>query len=106
MKVLVAGTNDGRILTWSGNNLDFLQIALDKSRSKVFKVKLLNQGDFIGAFVLTWDLKHSFSSVFLLNLQNGDHSPIFEVDAGEKADRNLNTFDIIGELIFISSLNG
>lgn len=106
MKVLVAGTNDGRILTWSGSNLDLLQITLDQSRSKVFKVELLNQGSFIGAFVLAWDSKHHFSSVFLLNLQNGDHSPIFEVEAGEKADRNLNTFDIIGEFIFISSLNG
>lgn len=77
MKVLVAGTNDGRILMWSGSNLDFMQVTLDIARLKVFKVKLLNQGSFMGAFVLTWDKQHYFSSISLLNLQNGESSHIF-----------------------------
>ena len=76
MKVLVAGTNDARILIWSGGNLDFMQISLDQVRSKVFKVKLLNQGSFMGAFLLAWDKQHHFSSITLLNLQNGESSPI------------------------------
>ena len=28
------------------------------------------------------------------------------MEAGERADRNINTFDVVGEFLFASSMNG
>ena len=80
-KFIVAGTDDGRLLFWSGINLDFSQFPVGARYGKVYKVKLISLEKVPTAVVLAWSSDSTISAIILMNLQNGNVSLLREMQA-------------------------